>query len=167
MKQLFLILAVAMMATTAQAQTIPDVDVPTPAVQEDVFFFAGATDDDKAFIRAANRAVDNSDLRRGQKRRIKRRLKQPRFVAKAKAECLLEFKEQQYWEDPDNFNPEAVQGFIDWDNLDIEKLQAVVEIIIGLIETIIELFSSNQITLEEAVVLLNYLDFVIFEAIGC
>ena len=88
-------------------------------------FFKGATADDKAFIKAARKAVDASDLRRLQKFIIKRRLNSPRFVEFVKSEYIAE----QYWEDPDNFNAAA----IDWDNIDWAKL-------IDLILTLIKIF---------------------------
>jgi len=89
-------------------------------------YFAGATEEDKAFIDAARKAVDKSDISRLKKFRIKRRLNKPRFVEFAKSEI----KADLYWDDPEAFE----NGAIDWENVDWEKL-------LNLILSIIQIFA--------------------------
>lgn len=95
---------------------------PSPAV--DVVIIVN-DEDNKAFVNAAIKAVDASDLRRLQKFIIKRRLKSPRFVELVKSEYVAE----KYWENPESFDAQA----IDWSNIDWAKL-------IDLILTLIKIF---------------------------
>jgi hypothetical protein len=96
----------------------PDKDVP--------FYFAGATEDDKAFIKAAREAVKKSNLNRLQKWRIERRLNNKRFVKTLKAEVTAEV----IWQSDD---PEAMLARgIDWSDVDWQAIVTVALMLIKL-----------------------------------
>lgn len=138
---LTLIAVVFLLPVGLQAQEpIPGPIDPVPEVDIDVTQYpVGASEDDRAFVDAVLKAAKDEGLGRFRMWKLKRRLKNPRFVAEAQAEIL----ETWYWEDPD-----AVQGLIDWENLDTEKLREVFDMVMQLIKFISDLFGMNSPYLE-------------------
>lgn len=118
-----------------------------PVAQVEQEFFVGASEDDKKFVAACRKAIKQSDMGPFAKWRANQRLKRGNFVRKIKSEYM---EGLLYWDDPTQFefqNGKLVfKGIIDWENLDIDKLKALVEIIQGLIEFISNLFAVDYDT---------------------
>lgn len=99
-------------------------EAPTVSFYEGEKMTSGT--ENKAFVEAAKKAVDKSDLSRLKKFRIKRRLEKPRFVELIKKEIEADL----YWDDPEAFENRA----IDWENVDWQQL-------LNLILSIIQMFA--------------------------
>lgn len=85
-----------------------------------ITYFSGATGDEKAFLLRAENGLRDSKLPRLQKARIRRKLKQPKFVR----ETMKQVAEQEYWNGTETEEEKARS--IDWDSIDWEAILSIV-----------------------------------------
>ncbi len=137
--RLAILIACMLVPITAVAQKpVPGRNV-LPQFRDDapveVIYFAGATEDDKAFIDGVRAEADRRGIRGFKRWRLERRLKQPAFVARVKSEVMQEV----YWNNPVPFDEGLAQ--IDWSSIDWE---ALFEIVMQLINLFTNSFTEPQ-----------------------
>lgn len=145
-----IVMALMFVDTSYAQQPVPSQHNQPSASQEDTGssmfqgrYPEGANDDDRAFIDAVRKAMDQASLRElGPFRRftINRRLSSNLdFVREAKVNAGLALIEQ---------NPDLAMGPISWPDIDPEQLRAVLEVIMEFIQFLVELFAHLDYDVE-------------------